>query len=702
MKNELFKKLNKWSTAAKDKVNGLKLITEGFEIDLSAVNMPIERLASHTRFPEVRILIFGPLKSGKSTLMNVLARNFRVSQVDPRPAFPCVIEVRGAADGNETSEFFKKDGESPYLKCSIDESRTKLDALLQEYISGFPSERPVKIVQHINFNEGFRNGGILDDGISMVLVDSPGLLFDDKEYTEETDRQRGEADVAVLLLRPEQLFFREINEIIRKALDGGSGGRGNAYQRIFVIVNASEKATQINSDGKFEDYNQIEKKKEILDYFTRHVAEDDIAGKLTKGGEISIDFIDLLVASRSLAEKNIESFLNLNQGIALRTLEEYLRGNLVNEKLRKLNGDWLEIIKSGNDIASNLKGLISDKAVNIENSIGNEQRILEERKLAFQKEERRENEKKSEIEKLKAWKPDNILENWPADMENALRKWTQTHGFERQNMEDDVQRIVRKWLIPGNTLNGLHAKIFDDTVQSGVPSLLRRYEEINLHAFDEAKKICADMVRKGNEDLSITESLVSALEEVRPERISIPGKGDSHPLFDLAGIVSKKWTILIKTITLGLGGNHYWSNEEFWGNKGNQPLDRHRIESLGERYQDSWWASRILDEPWALWEKVFSPDAISRQCIAAFMKPYAVAAKDKIRDKAVKLKCELEEISKEKILAENTIIESQGKIEGMNKELIKTQTILRNLNRWGDDWRALEHGATCADPDVTL
>lgn len=689
MKNEPFQRLNECSTAAKCRINDLKLIMEGLEVDFAVVEMPIERLANHTRFPEVRILIFGPLKSGKSTLMNVLARNFRVSQVDPRPAFPCVIEVRGAADGNETSEFFKKDGESPYLKCSIDESRTKLDALLQEYISGFPSERPVKIVQHINFNEGFRNGGILEDGISMVLVDSPGLLFDDKEYTEETDRQREEADVAVLLLRPEQLFFKEINGIIRKALGGGDNGRGNAYQRIFVIVNASQSATQISPDGKFERYNQIDKKKEILDYFIQHVATEDIAGRLCKQKDISIDSIDLLEASRSLSEKNIESFLNSNQGIALRTLEEYLRGSLVQEKLRKLNGDWLQIIKSGNELAANLKVLISNKTVNIENSIGNEQKILEERKMAFQKEEQRENEKNIGIEKLKAWSPDNVPENWRTDMENTLRQWIETHAFERQNVEDEVQHIVRSWLVPGNTLSGLYDKIFNNSLQPGSASVLKRYEDVMLDTFAESKRIWADIIRRNNKDPFITEALILAVGEIQPRRVGVPEKGDSLPLFDLPGIVDKKWTIL----TAGLG-NNYWSCENFWGNKGKQSLDNHRITSLKDKYQGSWWSSRVLDEPWGLWNRLFSSYAISQQCIEAFMKSYAAVSMEKIHDKTVELKCELEEIFREKMIVETAMKESQWKIEELNKELVKTQAILKNLNNWGDSWRSFEHGAT--------
>ena len=203
------------------------------------------------------------------------------------------------------------------------------------------------------------------------------------------------------------------------------------------------------------------------------------------------------------------------------------------------------------------------------------------------------------------------------DMENDLRKFTATHAFARQGMEDEVRKIVWKWLLPGNTLNGLYDNIFNDTVQRGSPSLLKRYEEINLHVFDEAKRIWADIVRRNNEDPLITESLVSALNEIRPGKITVPDKGDSLSLFDLSGIVNRKRVIL----TAGLG-KHYWSSENFWGSKGNQPLDHHRVEALKNAYPDSWWANRILDEPWGLWDKVFSPDTISKQCVSSFRKSF--------------------------------------------------------------------------------
>jgi ribosome biogenesis GTPase A len=39
------------------------------------------------------VLIFGPLKSGKSTLMNAIAAAY-VSEVSSLPAYPCLVCVR--------------------------------------------------------------------------------------------------------------------------------------------------------------------------------------------------------------------------------------------------------------------------------------------------------------------------------------------------------------------------------------------------------------------------------------------------------------------------------------------------------------------------------------------------------------------------------------------------------------------------------
>src|SRR4029079_1284076 len=53
----------------------------------------MEKLASQQAY----LLIFGPLKSGKSTLMNAISGAY-VSEVTSLPGYPCLVFVRNAAD----------------------------------------------------------------------------------------------------------------------------------------------------------------------------------------------------------------------------------------------------------------------------------------------------------------------------------------------------------------------------------------------------------------------------------------------------------------------------------------------------------------------------------------------------------------------------------------------------------------------------
>src|SRR3954447_26081688 len=51
----------------------------------------VEKLESQQAY----LLIFGPLKSGKSTLMNAISRTY-VSEVTSLPGYPCLVYVRHA------------------------------------------------------------------------------------------------------------------------------------------------------------------------------------------------------------------------------------------------------------------------------------------------------------------------------------------------------------------------------------------------------------------------------------------------------------------------------------------------------------------------------------------------------------------------------------------------------------------------------
>ena len=55
----------------------------------------LQSLATKVEEQQAYVLIFGPLKSGKSTLMNAIAASY-VSEVTTMPAYPCMVFVQHA------------------------------------------------------------------------------------------------------------------------------------------------------------------------------------------------------------------------------------------------------------------------------------------------------------------------------------------------------------------------------------------------------------------------------------------------------------------------------------------------------------------------------------------------------------------------------------------------------------------------------
>ena len=62
----------------------------------------LEALCDKVAEQQAYVLIFGPLKSGKSTLMNAIAAAY-VSEVSSLPAYPCLVFVRAGEERSYTA-----------------------------------------------------------------------------------------------------------------------------------------------------------------------------------------------------------------------------------------------------------------------------------------------------------------------------------------------------------------------------------------------------------------------------------------------------------------------------------------------------------------------------------------------------------------------------------------------------------------------
>ncbi|HSR50586.1 MAG TPA: hypothetical protein VLV83_07135 [Acidobacteriota bacterium] len=308
-------------------------------------------LYRRTARPEVRTMVTGPLKAGKSTLLNVLARNPHVSQISQLPAYPCFVEVRdlerdeqGLAQEDPRSLFYRQDG-SLGRETSHEQGIEFLNGLLDEYIrSG--KDAPIefeRVVQKVDLPKG-------EAGVELVLIDSPGLFFNrrvdatffpseelasDAGKPEVLDRTRDmylETDVVIFVIRPEQLFFEAVADYLR------SFAR-RTKMRVFILVNASTRS-KVQRGTEVVDFDQVVEHEKIRDYFLQHIADGKLLQDIRSERRISLHFADLLEAVTALftPQGDPEAFAQTPSGQVVGAIRGYLFGeDLASLKIHDLS-----------------------------------------------------------------------------------------------------------------------------------------------------------------------------------------------------------------------------------------------------------------------------------------------------------------------------------------------------------------------------
>lgn len=332
----------KWAGGLTEQVSSLTTFPDK-ESD-SRLREHLELLSGRLKHPEVRILILGPLKSGKSTFMNVICEHPSISQVNPLPAYPCTVEVRDIERDNnlrpleEENCTFYRDG-VPLEPLPLARGLEHLNELLDEYIERpgiAATSRYNKVIQRINL---LPKPDMPEENRYIVLIDSPGLFFSNKTYTEDVHKEFAEADVVIFVVRQEQLFFESVNDYLKKFAAQAVHRRG------FILVNIA-----VPTDKELNAYDHLEYKQKLDTYFRRHIATPELNQELINDDRISIRFSNLYLAAAAILEKN-PTYQQAYQGSeterSLDTIRKYLRTKLVDEKIRDISKKFEDTIGQG-------------------------------------------------------------------------------------------------------------------------------------------------------------------------------------------------------------------------------------------------------------------------------------------------------------------------------------------------------------------
>lgn len=235
------------------------------------------------------LLIFGPLKSGKSTLMNAISAAY-VSEVSSLPAYPCLVYARHDEEpsmsattyGGQVREVASKDA----LQQLVEQEHRRLAAKLQEV-----EERGEDFDPQQHFPEALRR---IDIGLpaaeltksGIVLVDTPGLYTRmNFGYDLMTRDFRDTAACAVFVVKTENLFleqvFAEFNELLE------------IFSRVFLVVNIDAGKKDLAPDGSLCPSVESETPQRIVDAF-ESLSMDAPLRQAHESGRLRIYPIDLL------------------------------------------------------------------------------------------------------------------------------------------------------------------------------------------------------------------------------------------------------------------------------------------------------------------------------------------------------------------------------------------------------------------------
>ena len=244
------------------------------------------------------LVIFGPLKSGKSTLMNAVSGAY-VSEVSSLPAYPCLVYVKeGEAHGFSATSFNGDQQEfstRSALVGSLDDAHEALAQRIRqaetEGASFSPAQDFSEAIRRIDFTMPapyLRESG-------TILVDTPGLYTKMKyDYGQLTREFRDTAACAVFVVKADNLFFEQVFEEFADLL--------SVFSRVFLVVNIDSSKQDLSPDGSLQPSLEQRDPQRIIDAFQDLTVNAGIRSAIDNG-RLKIYLIDLLqTAARSLKE----------------------------------------------------------------------------------------------------------------------------------------------------------------------------------------------------------------------------------------------------------------------------------------------------------------------------------------------------------------------------------------------------------------
>lgn len=279
-------------------------------------------LADKVASQQAYVLIFGPLKSGKSTLMNAVAAAY-VSEVSSLPAYPCLVFVAGGPrreyvvtryDGSRVTFTAARP-----LQDHIDAAHAELaDAIRAAEGRGEVFDPPEHFPQAVRRVDVTVPGGELQRS-GAVLVDTPGLYTRMRfGYDRMTRDFRDAAACAVFVVKSDTLFLEQVFHEFQQLLD--------LFSRIFLVVNVDAGKRDLGPDGALVPSLEQSQPDRILAAFT-DLAMTAPLQRAHQEGRVRICAVDLLAAASAVLRQDVSGGLPADFAAFRDELNSYLAGS---------------------------------------------------------------------------------------------------------------------------------------------------------------------------------------------------------------------------------------------------------------------------------------------------------------------------------------------------------------------------------------
>ncbi len=408
---------------------------------LNDLHRDLQQLVEKMAEQQAYVLIFGPLKSGKSTFMNAVAAKY-VSEVTCLPAYPCLVQVSHAEETNFCVVHY--DGETEMhddqerLHQAVEANhRTLVETIRRCELDGIgfePAQHAPHAIRSIQVK--VPAGDLAQSG--AVLVDTPGLYSRMKfGYDRMTKDFRNAAACAIFVVKTDNLFLDQVFNEFQELLE--------LFSRIFLIVNLDATKQDLQPDGSLQPALEHADPEAVVRAF-ENLSMSASVKAARDDGRLRIYPVDLLgAASRRIRASEAGGVSGTHHGAPagqadfdalLGDLTDYLNSS---DYLRAFVGDSLN--RAG-ALLTDLNRLLTDESIS----------HLEVRVQRLTEEEDAMTRRRAALDRLVSTDWQTYLERYRQPLQDAVREQIEAV---RRSVANTVHGAIDSWFDTDASLDAL-------------------------------------------------------------------------------------------------------------------------------------------------------------------------------------------------------------------------------------------------------